>query len=56
MLALERIAERRIEDAGLAPAEVEEGARGGGKLRLLDARLEDRYFGKVVRRLARRPR
>ena len=43
MLALELLAERKIEEA----------ARSGRKLSLLNTRIEARYFRKIARKLGR---
>jgi hypothetical protein len=48
-----RLAYRILKNAGYAPREVEERSKGEKKLSLLNARVEARYFGKVLRRLGR---
>jgi len=45
-----RLAHRILKNAGFTPADL---PRGRNKLFLLKLRLEDRYFSKVVRKLAR---
>ena len=47
----QRMANRILRNAGFAPREVEESRRGGRKLSLLNARIEARYFRRVVRKL-----
>ena len=47
----QRMANRILKKAGFAPREVEDAAKGGRKLSLLNARIEARYFRRVVRRL-----
>jgi len=47
----QRMANRILKNAGFAPREVEDAARGGKKLSLLNARIEARYFRRVVRKL-----
>ena len=49
----QRMANRVLRNAGFAPREVEESRKAGKKLSLLNARIEARYFRKVVRKLAR---
>jgi hypothetical protein len=49
-----RMAHRILKNAGLAPREIEEVRRGEKKLSLAGARIEARYFRKVVRRLSGR--
>lgn len=51
-----RVANRLLRNAGLLPPELEEARRAGGKLRLMQARVEGHYFGRVVARLGRRVR
>ena len=46
-----RMANRILKNAGFVPREVEDAAKGGKKLSLLNARIEARYFKKVVRKL-----
>ena len=46
-----RMANRILRNAGVAPREVEGSRKSGGKLSLLNARIEARYFRKVVRKL-----
>jgi len=46
-----RMANRILRNAGFAPREVEDSRKGGRKLSLLNARIEARYFRKVVRKL-----
>ena len=48
-----RMANRILRNAGIKPPEVEEAAKGGRKLSLLNTRIEARYFRKVARKLAR---
>ena len=45
------MANRILRDAGFVPREVEESAKSGKKLSLLNMRIEARYFRKVVRKL-----
>jgi len=47
----QRMANRILKNAGFVPREVEESAKGTKKLSLLNARIEARYFRRVVRRL-----
>ena len=47
----QRMANRILRNAGFAPREVEESRKGGRKLQLLNARIEARYFRKVVKKL-----
>lgn len=47
----QRMANRILRNAGYAPREVEDAAKGGRKLSLPNARIEARYFRRVVRRL-----
>lgn len=47
----QRMANRILKNAGYVPREVEDSAKGTRKLSLLNARIEARYFRKVVRRL-----
>lgn len=47
----QRMANRILKNAGFVPREVEESAKGSKKLSLLNARIEARYFRRVVRRL-----
>ena len=47
----QRMANRILRNAGFVPREVEESAKGGKKLSLLNKRIEARYFKKVVRKL-----
>jgi Domain of unknown function (DUF1992) len=49
----QRMANRILRNAGYAPREVEDAAKGGKKLSLLNAHIEARYFRKIVRKLAR---
>jgi hypothetical protein len=49
----QRMANRILRNAGFAPREIEEARKGGRKLALLNARIEARYFRKVVRKLSR---
>ncbi len=48
-----RMAYRILKNAGYVPAEVEALSKGEKKLSLLKARVEARYFSRVVRKLAR---
>ena len=48
-----RMAYRILRNAGYVPTEVEALSKGEKKLSLLKARVEDRYFSRVVRKLAR---
>jgi len=48
-----RMAYRILRNAGFAPREIEAQGKGERKLSLLNARIEARYFRKIVRRLAR---
>lgn len=47
----QRMANRILRNAGFVPREVEESAKGGKKLSLLNRQIEARYFKKVVRKL-----
>jgi hypothetical protein len=47
----QRMANRILRNAGFAPREVEESRTGGKKLSLLNKRIEEKYFRKVVRKL-----
>jgi len=47
----QRMANRILRNAGFVPREVEESAKGGKKLSLLNSQIEARYFKKVVRKL-----
>ena len=47
----QRMANRILRNAGFVPSEVEESAKGGKKLSLLNRRIEAKYFKKVVRKL-----
>lgn len=47
----QRMANRILRNAGFVPREVEESAKGTKKLSLLNKRIEEKYFRKVVRRL-----
>ena len=47
----QRMANRILRNAGIAPREVEESSTGGKKLSLLNKRIEEKYFRKVVRKL-----
>jgi hypothetical protein len=47
----QRMANRILHNAGFVPREVEDSAKGTKKLSLLNARIEARYFRKVVRKL-----
>lgn len=47
-----RLAHRILKNAGFAPKEVQD--QGDGKLSLLNARIEARYFRRVVSKLSRR--
>ena len=47
----QRMANRILRTAGFVPREVEESAKGGKKLSLLNRQIEARYFKKVVRKL-----
>jgi hypothetical protein len=47
----QRMANRILKNAGYVPREVEDAAKGGKKLSLLNARIDARYFRKVVRKL-----
>jgi len=49
----QRMANRILRNAGCKPPELEESAKGGRKLSLLNARIEVRYFKKIVRKLGR---
>ena len=49
----QRMANRILKNAGYVPREVEESAKGTKKLSLLNARIEARYFRKIVRKLSR---
>ncbi len=49
----QRMANRILRNAGFVPKEVEESARGRGKLSMLNARIEARYFKKIARKLGR---
>jgi len=49
----QRMANRILRNAGCKPPELEESAKGGRKLSLLNARIEARYFKKIVRKLDR---
>jgi len=49
-----RVAHRVLRNAGLLPPELERLRRAGAKLRLMNARVEARYFGRVAARLGRR--
>jgi hypothetical protein len=46
----QRMANRILKNAGFAPREVEDAGKGGKKLSLLNARIEARYFRRVVRK------
>ncbi len=46
-----RMAFRVLKNAGLVPPELEPARKGEKKLTLLRARVESRYFHKVVRKL-----
>lgn len=46
-----RMAYRILKNAGYVPREVEAARKGEKKLSLVGARVEARYFGKVVRKL-----
>lgn len=46
-----RMANRILKNAGFVPREVEDSAKGGKMLTLLNARIEERYFRKVLRGL-----
>lgn len=48
-----RMAYRILKNAGFVPREVEAARKGEKKLSLLGARVEARYFRKVVRKLER---
>lgn len=48
----ERMANRILRNAGFCPGELRQ--QGNKKLSLLRATIDARYFGKVVRKLARR--
>ncbi len=48
-----RMAYRILKNAGYVPAEVEGWSKGEKKLSLLKARVEGRYFRRIVRKLAR---
>jgi hypothetical protein len=48
-----RMAYRIVKNAGYVPREVEALSKGEKKLSLLKARVEDRYFSRVVRKLGR---
>lgn len=48
-----RMAYRILRNAGFAPRELEARSKGETKLALLNARIEARYFRKVVRKLDR---
>ena len=47
----QRMANQILRNAGFVPREVEESAKGGKKLSLLNRQIEARYFKKVVRKL-----
>ena len=47
----QRMANRILRNAGFVPREVEESAKGGKKLSLLNRQIEAKYFKKVVRKL-----
>ena len=49
----QRMANRILRNAGFTPREVEDARKAGRKLSLLNARIEARYFRKVVRKLSR---
>ena len=49
----QRMANRILCNAGFKPPEVEEAAKGGRKLSLLNPRIEARYFKKIARKLSR---
>jgi hypothetical protein len=46
-----RMAYRILKNAGFVPQEVRAHSRGERKLSLMSARIESRYFGKVLRKL-----
>jgi hypothetical protein len=49
----QRMANRILRNAGFKPPEVEEAAKSGRKLSLLNPRIEARYFKKIARKLSR---
>jgi hypothetical protein len=48
-----RMAHRILKNAGFVPQEAAERAKAARKLELLQLKLEPRYYGKVIRKLAR---